>query len=107
MIAGIDDQSLDLPDRPIRGVYVLAAAHLHLTHGYTVVGDRLGTSIHAHAHAAHPHAGHAKSVVGQREHLSLSVAPLSARSGQKPGLFGVLERFELRHRAPQPDLRPR
>jgi hypothetical protein len=58
MIAAIDDQSLDSPDSAIGGMDVIAAAHLHLAHRYTVIDGRLGTSIHgrlgtaAHAHAA-------------------------------------------------------
>lgn len=31
-IGGFDDQPLDFSDVSIRGVYVVAAAHLHFTH---------------------------------------------------------------------------
>lgn len=102
---------MDPPHSPIRGLYVLAASHLHLTHWYTVRGDRMWTRTHADAaHAAHRHAARAayaargKSVVGQREHLLLFVAPLSARPREELCLFSVLEHMEIRHAAPQPDL---
>src|ERR1039458_2439387 len=118
MISGIDDQPSDPPNSPIRSMHVLAAAHLHFTHGDTVIGDRMGTTsaaraAHAHALTGHPHAprphahaAHAKSVVRQREHLLLVVAPLSSRSGQELGLFRVIERVKLRLAAPQLDLLP-
>src|ERR1039457_1923897 len=106
MIAGIDDQSLDPPDCPVRGVNALAAAHLDLARGYTVMGERSGASAHAPlAPPARAHAdAHAQSVVGPREHLPLPVAPLSARSWQELRLLSVFERLELRAGAPQPDL---
>jgi len=49
MIAGIDDQSSDLSDRPVRGVYAIAAAHLHLADRDAVVGDGLWTGTDAYA----------------------------------------------------------
>src|SRR5665213_1607086 len=120
MISGIDDQPSDSPNSPIRSMHVLAAAHLHFTHGDTVIADRMGTTSaaraayahthaltgHTHAARAHAHAAHAKSVVRQREHLLLVVAPLSSRSGQELGLFRVIERVKLRLAAPQLDLLP-
>src|SRR5579872_4162761 len=113
MIAGIDDQPLNPPDRPVLCVDVLAPAHLDLTRGYTVLGDRVGACTHAaHAHAAAhaPHTVHAAAqahdepVVGPREHLILLVPPPSTRAREEMGLLGVLERFELASGASEPDL---
>src|ERR1700693_3949629 len=108
MVAGIDDQALDLPNRAVRRVYLVAAAHLDLTYGHTVGDHRFGTNVRGadvHAADAQAHARtRTKPVVGQREHLLLLIVPLSGRSRQKPRLLSILERVELRHRAPQPDL---
>src|ERR1022692_2843599 len=91
MISGIDDQSLDPPDSVVGGIHVLAAAHLHFTHGDMIVAVRMGISASSHpanrqtthAHATAARAASAESEVGQREHLVLLVAQLSADSRQE------------------------
>lgn len=43
VIGAIDHQPLDVPDRPIRGMYVLATAHLDLTQRHMVINGFVGT----------------------------------------------------------------
>jgi hypothetical protein len=95
--ARIDDQSADPSDVPIRGVYLVAAAHLHLARGHTVKSDLLGLGIRAQRASR-------ESVVGLREQLLLCVAPVARRSGQEMGLLGFLKRVELSLGAAQADL---
>src|ERR1035437_4223055 len=104
MITGIDHQSLDPPNIPIRGVDVVATLHLDLTRGYAVRGDCLGPRTQVlHPHANHPHAAQAAT---QARSEAWPEAPLATSSGRKGDLIRFLERLELRHGAPQPDLLP-
>jgi len=104
VIVGIDNESLHPPDIAIGGMYVFAAANLHLARRNTVLNDHLGTA--CHTRATHPYATQAAAepVVGPRERLPSPVAHRLSRSGQEMCLLGLSQRVELSRAAPQADL---
>ena len=96
MVFRVDDESLDPPDVAVRGMYVFAAAYVHVSHRHAVVGDERGSASHTHATHAH-----AQPVVRPCEHLSVSVARLLAPFQQEMSLLSIRERVELGCAAPQ------
>src|SRR5882757_429229 len=112
MITGIDDQTADVAYRSIIRLHVVSAAHLNFAHRDAVMSDPMradsqaGDTAATHPHSAHTHGAHAKCEVRLRKHLSLLIAPVSARSRQELLLLGLIERRELGHRASEPDLLP-
>src|ERR1039457_7544142 len=87
VVARIDDEPLDKPDRAVGGVDMVAASHRHFAGRDPVVGDglreagRFGVDAGRHSRRAQP-------VIRPGEHLSRAVSRITDAAGDEFGLLG-------------------
>src|ERR1035441_6322021 len=106
VVAGIDHEPLDLPDRPVGGRHVLAAAHVDIAQRNLGIGDLTGTKPVVETGSGRAGYGHAMAgipEVGQPDRLPGRVTRPFPDAGQELVLLRRLERFELGLAALQPD----